>query len=121
MRIALLVVEIVVVLAALFSGAVLVLKGRRTPGGLADAEKRRTIVNLLVTDAILVLMAVAAWATYEERSWARMMSVIAGALLVCALALRPEVAGKKWWAAPVGAALGVAVVVLAFFMPSGGG
>jgi len=120
MRTALLVVEIVVVIAALFSGSVLIWRGRRAEGQRSDSDKRRTLLNLAITDGILLLMAIAAWATYQEQAWARTMSVIAGALLVGALALRPEVVGKNRWAAPIGAVLGVAVVVLAFLLRSGG-
>ena len=120
MRTALLVVEIVVVLAALVSGSMLVWRARRTEGERPDSDRRRVLMNLAIIDGILLLMAIAAWATYQEQAWGRTISVVAGALMVGALALRPEVAGKNRWAPLVGAVLGVAVVVLAFLLPSGG-
>jgi hypothetical protein len=114
--------EIVLAVAALYGGAATVLSNRQVlaESGRNSPEKLRALWHLVLADAILAIMAVAAWAVYVETSWARWMSIAAGAALICALAARPSLAGGRRWVASTLALLAIGVVALAVVLPSGG-
>ena len=118
-RNALMVIEIALAIAAFVGGSAMVLRGRQAlaePQGL-NPRKVDAVLDIALMDVILVVMAVAAWALYSRASWARWMSIAAGAALIVALAARPSLTGLRRWLAASLALLGVVVVLLAALLP----
>jgi hypothetical protein len=118
----LLVLEIVLALAAFAGGANVVFRNRQV---LAEEErstppKLRVVLDMVLLDAILAAMVLSAWMLYSNMSFARWMSIIAGAVLLGALGARPNLAGGRQWLAATLALLGIVVVALAILLPSGG-
>jgi hypothetical protein len=113
------VLELVLAVAAFYGGTVTMLtKGRAlaeaAPAGLSKVEM---LLDVVLMDIILGAAAVAAWALYTDRSWARWMSVAAGAVVMGVLALRPGLVGKRSWIGALFALLGVLVILLALLLP----
>ncbi len=115
------VIEIVLAIAAFVGGSATVLRSRQA---LAEQQglgprKLDAVLTIALLDTILVAMAIGAWALYSQTSWARWMSIAAGALLVVALAVRPSLTGGRRWPAATFALLGIAVILLAVLLPVG--
>lgn len=115
----LIVLEVVLALAAFFVGTALVFANRQALAGAVPAGRSRLDLwlDVVLMDLILGAMAVAAWALYAERSWARWMSVAAGAVVIGVLAGRPGLMGKRSWLAACFALLAVLVILLALLLP----
>jgi hypothetical protein len=118
----LMVLEIVVAVAAFYMGTATLLRNRQVfaQPARSSPEKLETVSNVVLMDLVLAANVVAAWALYSERSWARWMSVAAGAVAIVALAVRPGGAGGRGWLAAGLALLGMAVVLLAVLLPGWG-
>ena len=115
------VIEIALALAAFVGGSVMVMRSRQALAEQQGLSPRKldVVLDIVLLDTILVAMAVAAWALYSQASWARWMSIAAGALLVVALAVRPSLTGARRWPAATFALLGIAVILLAVLLPVG--
>jgi hypothetical protein len=118
----LMVLEIVVAVVAFYAGAATVLRSRQAFAETAPGspEKLEAVLNVVLLDLVLAASAVAAWALYADWSWARWMSLAAGAVVIVVLALRPGIGGGRRWLAACLALLGVAVVLLAVLLPGWG-
>lgn len=121
-RTILLVMEIVVAVAAMVLGALIVLRNRQVlaEGDRLTPDKLRVVGDLLLSDAIIGVMVVAAWMLYSWTSWARWMSIIAGVVLMGIVAARPGLTGGRRWLVPILELLGFAVAILAVLLPSCG-
>ncbi len=116
------VLEIALAIAAFYVGTMTMLRSRLVFAETAPGSPRKleAVLSVVLMDLVLAANAVAAWALYEERSWARWMSVAAGAVVVAVLALRPSVGGGRRWPVAGFALLGVAVILLAVLLPGWG-
>ena len=121
-RAVLLVLEIVLAVGALVLGALIVLRNRQVlaEGERVTPDRLRVVGDMLLSDAILGTMAVAAWMLYSRMSWARWMSIVAGAVLMGVVAARPSLTGGRRWPVPILELLGFAVAILAVLLPSCG-
>jgi uncharacterized membrane protein (DUF2068 family) len=118
----LIVLEILVAVVALAGGARTVLRSRKVLAEGTDLSpaKLSVILDMVLCDVITVLMLVAAWLLWKNGSWARLMSVVAGAALIVCAAARPSLSDPHSAVAPALVVLGIAVVVLSLVLPSAG-
>ena len=121
-RTALIVLEILIGVAALGGEAYLIMTSRQalTEGPGLTLAKTRVIVDLVVLDAIVVVMFLAAWQVVTNGSGARWLSIIAGAIAAGSASSRPTLTGSRLALSSVVTILGLVVVLLAVLIPSPG-
>jgi hypothetical protein len=121
-RIALIVLEILVGVAAVGGEVYLILTSRDAfadEPGLTPA-KTRVIVDLVMLDLIVAVMVISAWLVYGGSSWARVLSIIGGMVVGGFAALRPTLTGSRQAVSTAFVLLGLAVVLLGIVLPSPG-
>jgi hypothetical protein len=121
-RTTLIALEIVIAVSAVIGGVYAILGASRIPAGWLQGTAFKSY--LVPGLALLVLvggsMAAAAAMLLAGASGARIVSLEAGVLLLAWMVAQLSMIGYRHWTQPLTMALGIAVVVLSFALPSPG-
>ncbi len=122
LRTTLIVLELIIGVAAV-GGGVYALTG--APSVPREYLKGTPFRSYLVPGLVLIVivggsMLLAATLLILEVGWARVVSLEAGVILVAWIGMQVSMIGYRHWLQPVMGALGLAIVVLSFLLPSPG-
>jgi hypothetical protein len=121
-RTALIVIEIIIGVAAVGGEGLLVYSSRQMLAkepGLTSA-KTRFFVDMVMLDAIAVLMFVSAWLVRGDSSFARTLSIVSGIVVGVAVVARPSLTQSRQAVSSLFVVLGLLVVLLGIILPSPG-